>query len=218
MYVALRTDGAPATARRASPVQERAASKVIVEADSSRSRDQLADWIRLVGARQDKGAFRALFDYFAPRIRAYYAKRGLASSHADDLTQEVMVSLWRRAASYDSAKASPSTWMYTIARNQQIDDYRKTARAQQLDEKDPHFHLNDAPTQDSLVERAEDAQTVSLALSNLPDDQRYVLNLAFQEGLSHREIAERLNLPLGTVKSRIRLAMDKMRVTIGEVK
>lgn len=172
--------------------------------------------IERVGRSQDRSAFKSLFEYFAPRIRAYYAKRGLAQSHADDLTQEVMVSLWRRAASYDPRKAAPSTWIYTIARNQQIDDFRRSSRAQQIDEQDPHFHLHDVPTQDSLVERSEDADSVVQALSSLPEEQRYVLNLAFQEGLSHREIADRLGLPLGTVKSRIRLAMDKMRVSIGE--
>lgn len=217
MEVALRSETARERARRPDPVRERLALNV-AESDPRHSRAQLAALIERVGSRQDRNAFKALFQYFAPRIRAYYGKRGLAASHADDLTQEVMVSIWRRAQSYDAAKAAPSTWIYTIARNQQIDDFRKTKRAQQLDADDPHFHLNDMPTQDALVERSEDARSVVKALSNLPDDQRYVLSLAFQDGLSHREIADRLNLPLGTVKSRIRLAMDRMRVTIGEWK
>lgn len=216
MFVALRSDSAPVRDRRRDPVRERLASKVVIEAEIGSARAKLVQLIERVGRSQDRSAFKSLFEYFAPRIRAYYAKRGLAQSHADDLTQEVMVSLWRRAASYDPRKAAPSTWIYTIARNQQIDDFRRSSRAQQIDEQDPHFHLNDVPTQDSLVERSEDADSVVQALSSLPEEQRYVLNLAFQEGLSHREIADRLGLPLGTVKSRIRLAMDKMRVSIGE--
>lgn len=217
MYVALRTDSAPVSGKQRDPIRERLASKVVVEAETGNARARLARLIERVGQVQDREAFKSLFEYFAPRVRAYYSKRGLARTHADDLTQEVMVSLWRRASSYDARKAAPSTWIYTIARNQQIDDFRRASRAQQLDEQDPHFHLNDTPTQDSLVERSEDAESVSRALSNLPEEQRYVLNLAFQDGLSHREIADRLGLPLGTVKSRIRLAMDKMRVTIGEL-
>lgn len=192
-------------------------SPVVSEANTPDLRDRLVKLIARVGQDRDRSAFRDLFDHFAPRVRSFFLKRGVAGAHADDLTQDVMVSLWRRAESYDPSKASPATWIYTIARNQQIDDYRKASRAAQLDEKDPHFHLDDTPRQDDLVERSEGANAVLEALSKLPDEQGYILKLAFQEALSHREIAERLELPLGTVKSRIRLAMEKMRAAIGDL-
>jgi RNA polymerase sigma-70 factor (ECF subfamily) len=177
---------------------------------------RLSDLLGRVGAARDRAAFRDLFDHFAPRVRAFLVNRRVSPAQADDLTQDVMLSVWRRAASYDVAKASPSTWIYTIARNAHIDHFRKTQRAQKLDETDPVFQPPEQPGAEELCARSEDALSVTAAMQTLPDDQKQVLGLAFAEGLSHREIAERLDLPLGTVKSRIRLAMGKLKETLGE--
>ncbi|MED5550262.1 MAG: sigma-70 family RNA polymerase sigma factor [Pseudomonadota bacterium] len=179
---------------------------------------RLASLLERVGRQRDAQAFRVLFDHFAPRIRSFLMKRGVSAALADDLTQDVMLAIWRRASSFDAAKASAATWIYTIARNAHIDHYRKAVRARKIDEHDPHFQPPDQPLPDDLYERAEAGQSVAGALSGLPDDQRLVLELAFTEGLSHSEIAERLGLPLGTVKSRVRLAMNKMRQGLGEWK
>ena len=176
-----------------------------------------AGLLRRVGRQRDREAFRSLFDHFAPRIRAFLLRRRVPPALADDLTQEALLTVWRRAESYDVKKAAASTWIYTIARNLHIDHYRKDARAKKLDEHDPQFQPPEAPTPDELCARAEDVDIVSEALGALPQDQRAVLELAFVEGLSHREVADRLDLPLGTVKSRIRLAMDKLRTSLGDV-
>ncbi|WP_300544954.1 sigma-70 family RNA polymerase sigma factor [Maricaulis sp.] len=179
---------------------------------------RLALLLDRVGRGRDRDAFRALFDHFAPRVRSFLVNRRVTPAQADDLTQDVMLTVWRRASSYDRSKASAATWIYTIARNLHIDHYRKTVRAQKLDGADPVMQPDAAPIADELVSRSQDAGTVTYALAELPEDQRIVLDLAFVEGLSHSEIAARLDLPLGTVKSRVRLAMNKLRQTLGELK
>ena len=170
-----------------------------------------------VGQARDRQAFRALFDHFAPRIRSFLLQRRVPKAQAEDITQDVMLSVWRRAASYDPAKAGASTWIYTIARNQHIDQFRKAKRAEQMDETDPSLQPEPAPAADDLCEMSESAQSVGSALETLSPDQRQVIDMAFTEGLSHSEIADRLDLPLGTVKSRIRLAMGKLKTTLGDL-
>ena len=170
-----------------------------------------------VGQARDRQAFRALFDHFAPRIRSFLLQRRVPKAQAEDITQDVMLAVWRRAASFDPAKAGASTWIYTIARNQHIDQFRKAKRAEQMDETDPSLQPEPAPAADDLCEMSESAQSVGTALETLSPDQRQVIDMAFTEGLSHSEIADRLDLPLGTVKSRIRLAMGKLKTTLGDL-
>ena len=150
-------------------------------------------------------------------MRTFLINRRLTNALAEELTQEVMLTVWRRAATYDRSKASAATWIYTIARNLHIDHFRKESRAQKLDESDPQLLPDAVPDADELVSRSQEADAVSAALAGLPADQMDVLSLAFREGLSHSEIAERLDLPLGTVKSRVRLAMTKLRQTLGDL-
>lgn len=178
---------------------------------------ELARLVERIGARRDREAFRLLFDHFAPRVRGFLIRRGLPAGQADDLAQECMLAIWRRAESYDVAKSAVSTWVYTIARNLHIDQYRKLARADRVDLTDPSLRPGEIPAADELYARGQDVSAVTEALDILPDDQRRVLDLAFMEGLSHREIAVRLALPLGTVKSRIRLAMDKLKLSLGDL-
>jgi len=177
----------------------------------------LARLVERIGADRDREAFRRLFDHFAPRVRGFLIRRGLAGAQADDLAQDTMLAIWRRAESYDVAKSAVSTWVYTIARNLHIDQYRKLARADRVDLTDPSLRPGEIATADELYERGQDVSAVTAALDLLPDDQRRVLELAFLEGLSHRDVAVRLTLPLGTVKSRIRLAMDKMKLSLGDL-
>ncbi len=178
---------------------------------------ELADLVARIGVDRDREAFRRLFDHFAPRVRGFLVRRGLPSAQADDLAQDTMLAIWRRAESYDVAKSAVSTWVYTIARNLHIDQYRKLARADRVDLTDPSLRPGEIPAADELYARGQDASAVSEALLTLPDDQRRVLELAFMEGLSHSDIAVRLVLPLGTVKSRIRLAMDKLKLSLGDL-
>ena len=178
---------------------------------------ELAQLVGRIAARRDREAFRLLFDHFAPRVRGFLIRRSLTPALADDLAQETMLAIWRRAESYDAAKSAVSTWVYTIARNLHIDQYRKQTRASRVDLTDPSLSPGEAPAADELFSRGQDVDAVVEALAILPDDQRRVLDLAFMEGLSHREIAVRLALPLGTVKSRIRLAMDKLKLSLGDM-
>ncbi len=168
--------------------------------------------------RGDRAAFAELFEVYAPRVKAYLVRLGAPAAVAEDLMQDAMVSVWRRAASYDGSKAKPSTWIFVIARNAWIDGLRreKTALAYRdtliLSEED------DSETADEAVARNEDADEIEAALASLSDDQRKVIQLSFFEERPHSEIAERLSLPVGTVKSRIRLAMNKLRAQLEHLK
>ena len=162
-------------------------------------------------SRGDRDAFARLFEAYARRVKSYLIRLGAPSGLAEDLAQEAMVSVWRRAASYDPAKAKASTWIFVIARNSWIDRlrrervelaYRDTLI---LDEESP----DEAP--DDAAARGQTEEQVSAALATLSAEQRQVVQLSFYEDRSHSEIAECLSLPLGTVKSRLRLALIKLK-------
>ena len=169
-----------------------------------------------VGQKRDRAAFRAVFEFFAPRIRAFLRKRNQSSAQADDLTQDVMVLIWRRAETFDPERAAASTWIYTIARNALIDSIRRSARRSGIKAEDVVDQMPDVPMADELLVRDQNVARVSAALTALPQAQREILQLAYLDGQSHREISERLDLPLGTVKSRVRLAMNKLREMLGD--
>jgi RNA polymerase sigma-70 factor (ECF subfamily) len=159
----------------------------------------------------DRTAFAALFARLAPRVKSYLVRLGAAAALAEDLAQDVMVSVWRRAGSYDSAKAKPSTWVFVIARNAWIDRLRreKVELAYRAENPPPEQSEDEAP--DDAAVRKSEAMRIGEAMSVLSEDQRQVLRLSFFEDCPHSEIADRLSLPLGTVKSRLRLALDKLR-------
>jgi len=164
---------------------------------------------RIVAAR-DQAAFTTLFDYFGPRVKSFLMSRRLDPQTADDLAQEVMLTLWRKAHLYQPDKASVSTWIYTIARNRMIDDQRVEAKRARLDTSDPSHEQPAPATPEEEVQRASDISIVTSALQSLPQSQEEIMRLSFIDGQSHHEIAERLGLPLGTVKSRIRLARQRL--------
>ncbi|WP_375450678.1 sigma-70 family RNA polymerase sigma factor [uncultured Devosia sp.] len=173
----------------------------------------MSDLLVTVGQSQDVDAFEALFRYFAPRIKAYMS-RGGGSASAEELMQETMVAVWKKAALYDPARGAASTWIFSIARNQRIDAFRRERRPD-FDRNDPAFVPDADPAADSLIEAFEDAGRLRVALAALPGDQAEVLKLAFFEDQSQSAIATALNVPLGTVKSRMRLAFVKLRAAIG---
>ena len=142
-------------------------------------------------------------------------KLGASSSVAEDLTQEVFVNVWRKASQFDSTKANASTWIYTIARNLRIDAFRKEKRPMP-DPNDPAMVPDPIKTSEDIVFSNERADIIKSVLDELPDDQRKVIQLSFFEDMTHSEIANRLNLPLGTVKSRIRLAFQRIKNSLGE--
>ncbi len=172
--------------------------------------DTLAALMAAVAGERDRQAFGELFDHFAPRITAYLRRLGAQTPVAEDLLQEVMLTVWRRAEQFDPAKAGVSTWVFTIARNKRIDAVRRERRPA-FDPSDPSFVPEQAPDAADAVEQSERGAMLRSAMADLPAEQGRLLELAFMEDMSHRVIAEKLDLPLGTVKSRIRLAMRKLR-------
>jgi RNA polymerase sigma-70 factor, ECF subfamily len=169
--------------------------------------------IQSVAKNLDRKAFADLFDAFAPRLKSFMIKKGASPEVAEDLVQETMISVWRKAGLYDAEKGSALTWIFTIARNLRIDRIRKESTL-------PLSELGDydAPSEelsgDEIVNRKQEATQVANALANIPAEQKQVLMLAFVEDISQSEIASRLNLPLGTVKSRMRLAYARLRKSL----
>lgn len=168
-------------------------------------------WITQITAirdNQDKAAFAELFGYFAPRVKAFLMKSGATPDLAEECTQEVMVTLWNKAHLFDPSKASVSTWIFTIARNRKIDILRKQRRPEPEDL--PWGPENEPDQSDALVLQQE-TQKLAKALASLPAKQRDLINKAYFGDLSQSEIAAQTGLPLGTIKSRIRLALDRLR-------
>lgn len=175
----------------------------------------LNDLIAAVADRRDRDAFAQLFDHFAPRLKSFYRKSGVQESAAEDFVQEVMLTVWRRAELFDSRQAGLSTWVFTIARNKRIDAIRRERRPE-FDPEDPALRGDPQKGPDSLVEASQREETVRSAVDTLPSAQAELVRMSFFEDKSHAVIAEELDLPLGTVKSRIRLAMQRLRTVVGE--
>ena len=170
-----------------------------------------AAWLAEVEAirdNRDQAAFAALFRHFAPRVKAYLMKSGSAPDVAEEVTQDVMATLWRKAHMFDAGKASVSTWVFTIARNRRIDLIR---RHQRPEPEDLPWGPEDEPDQAEAMELQQDTERLGRALRELPEKQRVLIERAYFGELSHSEIAEETGLPLGTIKSRIRLALERLR-------
>lgn len=167
------------------------------------------DDLTAIAERQDQEAFGRLFLHFAPRIKAYAMRGGADAATAEEIAQETLVTAWRKAALFDRSKAAASTWLFTIARNLRIDRIRRERRPEP-DPDDPAFVPSGEPPPDVALRLVENTEAVRKAIESLPDVQREVVMLSFYEDEPHSAIAERLNLPLGTVKSRIRLALKKL--------
>jgi RNA polymerase sigma-70 factor (ECF subfamily) len=176
-------------------------------------RERFADLMNRVADHQDRAAFAGLFAFFAPRVKAYVLRLGAGSAQAEELAQEVMITVWRKAHLFDRKQASVSTWIFRIARNRRIDVLRRQTDAD-INPDEPSLQPEPFEAADDRLTVAEREDQVRAALAALPDEQRDLLRQAFYEGLSHRDIAERSGLPLGTVKSRIRLAFAKMRARL----
>ncbi|WP_223877857.1 sigma-70 family RNA polymerase sigma factor [Histidinibacterium aquaticum] len=157
---------------------------------------------------RDQAAFASLFEYFAPRVKAYLIKSGSAPDMAEEVTQDVMATVWRKAEQFDPARASVSTWVYTIARNRRIDIVRRNRRPEP---EDLPWGPEAEPAQDEELALQQDAERLSEALQALPEKQRVLVERAYFGELTHSQIAEETGLPLGTIKSRIRLALDRLR-------
>lgn len=168
--------------------------------------------VEAVALRRDREAFAELFSYFAPRLKAWLIRSGATAAAAEDFAQDAMLTVWRKADLFDARKARAATWIFTIARNRRLDMLRRDARPLPT----PEIDLSDTSVRqpDDILSLSQDAERVREALSRLNPDQVEVLRLAFFMESPHSEIARRLDLPLGTVKSRIRNAMMKLRLIL----
>ena len=182
-------------------------SKRNVSEDSS-NKQLWAGLIKKVETLKDTSAFEELFNHFAPRVKAFLMKSGADAQMAEECSQEVMATVWRKAHLFDPSRASASTWIFTIARNKKIDAIRKQNRP----EPEQLYPDQDyEPDQESVIELQQETERLALALGELPEKQRVLVEKAYLGELSHSEIAEITGLPLGTIKSRIRLALEKLR-------
>ena len=176
--------------------------------------------LRAVATLRDRAAFAELFQHFAPRLKAFMMKGGADSDTAEELAQEAMIQVWRRAESYDPSRAAASTWIYTIARNKRIDRLRRERRPD-MSEEEYTAALGGADDGggrgDRAAERGQAEARLARSVQELPDDQALVVKMAFYEDKSHSAIAAELKLPLGTVKSRIRLALTRLRGMIQDL-
>jgi RNA polymerase sigma factor (sigma-70 family) len=186
---------------------------------SSTMRDD--DWSLLLArlaATGDEDAFAQLFRHFAPLIKGFcLSNGGLTPESADELAQEVMVKVWRKAAGFDARKSSASTWIFTIARNSRIDYLRKhssnDAATSALESEDIWAEGTDNPPF-VYLQQSLDQRDIDRLLGELPQEQRECLLKVYLEGKSHADLADELNLPLGTVKSRIRLGLSRLKSVV----
>jgi RNA polymerase sigma-70 factor (ECF subfamily) len=179
-------------------------------------RDEQSRWIVAIAESRDKRAFKKLFNYFAPRIKGFCQNNGSTADRADEVVQEAFVNIWRKANLFDPKKASAGAWIFAIARNSRIDLIRKENRPE-ADTTDPFFEQNEPENPLAVLETERKTRLIRDFVRLLPAEQQEVLNLAFFEEKPHSEVAEQLGIPLGTVKSRIRLAFKRIRSEFGEI-
>jgi len=197
----------------------RAAISVVQTTDATQAslNEQQAVLIGRVETAHDRDAFRALFEHFGPRIKGLMIKAGADYQLAEDLVQDVMMTVWRKADLYAPERGSVGAWIYTIARNARIDRLRRGSSQpyEDVDSLELPSGAADAEEQIFAVQRAEQ---VASALAALPAEQRQVIELSFRNDMAQSEIAGKLELPLGTVKSRMRLAYSKLKAELEELR
>jgi RNA polymerase sigma-70 factor, ECF subfamily len=194
----------------------RMAEKTHIPLPSSRQDDFAALLFRVANAR-DRAAFAMIFDHFAPRVKSFMMRKGASAELAEDLVQETMIAVWTKAALYVPERGAASTWVFTIARNLRIDRLRRESSAYFTDLEEFDGPSGDVPGDEALNRSQEDSH-VANALAQIPPEQRELLILSYVDDVPQSMIAERLNLPLGTVKSRMRLAYRRMRKLLEVVK
>lgn len=175
------------------------------------SNDQWVKHVERIRIHRDEAAFSELFRHFAPRVKAFLMKSGASATLAEECSQEVMATLWRKAHLFDPSRASVATWIFTIARNRKIDALRKQRRPEP---EDLTWGPEAEPDQADVLALQQETKKLEEALVQLPQKQRELIERAYFGDLSHSEIAEETGLPLGTIKSRIRLALERLRHTL----
>ncbi len=165
-----------------------------------------------IATSSDRQAFARLFRHFAPRVKSYLLRFHMDGSAAEELAQETLLTVWRKASYFDPARASASTWIFTIARNLRVDFLRGSAHPEALEDH-PALESADPLPSDVVLSSEREART-RIALTGLPQDQAEVVRLSFFEDKPHSEIARELGIPLGTVKSRLRLAFGRLKTAL----
>lgn len=181
------------------------------ERDTAITFGEPSDWIVAVAAERDCDCFIALFNQFAPRVKSHLLRHGTAEQTAEELAQETLLAVWRKANQFDPGRASAGAWIYTIARNLRVDVLRQERHFDDGRIAEP---AAEQPTPEQELKSAQGVARVRAAIDTLPAEQAEVLRLSFFEDLTHPEIAANLGLPLGTVKSRIRLATAHLRLAL----
>ena len=186
------------------------------ERPSRSGHDPWAERIVSIASGQDRTAFTELFNHFAPRVKAFMRRSGASDPQAEEIAQEAMLAIWRKAQLFDPAASGAATWIFTIARNLRIDAIRREARgaAVRVDEAEAEYAVDETPGADVRIAAAQSGAQLREALSSLPAEQLKVIEMSFFEEKAHSEIAETLRIPLGTVKSRVRLAMKRLRALL----
>lgn len=185
--------------------------------DGSISKVQWAEFIGRVASSGDRDAFKALFEHFAPRIKGFLLKTGCSAEEAEDVAQNTLIAVWRKANQFDPATTGAAAWIFTIARNLRINSARRATRDARLGQDvGPDYELDPGEPADTMISRVEDAARMTAAVEKLSAEQSRVIRMSFIEERPHTEIAEVLGIPLGTVKSRIRLAMSRLRELLDE--
>lgn len=175
------------------------------------------DMLVRVGKTRDRDAFITLFEYYAPRLKSWLLQSRTSEAQAEEIVQNTMTAVWQKAKSYDPDKAKASTWIFTIARNKRIDAFRKTgARETALEDIPGERRDEDAVLPDAQAAQAQTREILQRAVAELPEEQAELLHMAFFEDKTHQKIADETGLPLGTVKSRLRLALKKLREGLDE--
>jgi len=186
--------------------------------NSSDENSKMVDLVARIAGQRDRDAFLELYKFFAPRVKSFLKSKGLSDQAADDVLQIAMLAVWEKAYLYKSEKAAVSTWVFTIARYKYIDSLRRSGRQATelaIQDDEPDLRAADVPVAEDEVMHDQRKLAVQNAIAELPADQQSVVYLTYINGLSHSEIAERLGLPLGTVKSRIRRAFQRLRENLG---
>jgi RNA polymerase sigma factor (sigma-70 family) len=212
-------------ALKAASIMARRGSQIVWDANvrppGGANKDSKAnvDWAELIGrvaAHGDEAAFKALFEHFAPRIKGFLLKRGCGPDEADEIAQHTLVAVWRKAAQFDPGSAGAAAWIFTIARNLRIDAVRRAARDNRTVQRAELEYAIDPAGDAEPAGSGLDAARLAAAINLLPSDQSAVIRMSYIEERPHSEIAANLAIPLGTVKSRIRLAMKRLKELLDE--